>query len=90
MCETSNKPALERVKKMFADDARGILHGHGIAGKTGHASAERAMQIIKRRAGKRGSRGSGVGLVSKHWSTWQDFKRTAAGFFAACPLCPET
>jgi hypothetical protein len=25
---------------MFADDARGILHGHGIAGKGGHAGAE--------------------------------------------------
>jgi len=38
--------------KMFADDARWILHRHGIAGKTDHPGAETHMQIIKRRMGE--------------------------------------
>jgi len=62
------KPSSRAREKMFADDARGILHGHGIAGKTGHAGAESTMQIVKRRAGELAN--GGGGLAIGHRNTW--------------------
>ena len=46
-------------EKMLANDPRGILHGHGIARKANHPRAKAYMEIVKRRAGKKGTRGGG-------------------------------
>ncbi len=57
-------------EKMFGDDSRRILHRHGIAGKTGHAGAKRAMYIVKRSAGEIVPSVVGGGLAIGHRNTW--------------------
>ena len=64
--ETRLLPRME----MFADDARRVLHRHGIARKANHAGAETLMHLIKRRAGEIASgSGTGSGLALRHQNT---------------------
>src|SRR5580704_2591656 len=77
--------------EMFANDARGILHGHGIAGKTGHAGAESAMQIVKRRAGEIVQGGDGGGLTIGHRNTARqsEWRARVQKSSRSAPLCPK-